>query len=52
MSNMDSVMESHKPYLTSLTADFQNVTEEKHVVEGDIRRSQIMFSDRKVHSPK
>jgi hypothetical protein len=48
LTNMASVLEFHKTCLSSLSSEFENVSQEKNVLEGEIRRTQIMMSDRAV----
>jgi hypothetical protein len=48
LTNMASVLEFHKTCLSLLSSNFENVCQEKSVLEGEIRRTQIMMSDRTI----
>jgi hypothetical protein len=43
---MASFLEFYKTCLSSLSSNFENVCQEKSVLEGEIRRTQILMSDR------
>jgi hypothetical protein len=46
LTNMASFLEFYKTCLSSLSSNFENVCQEKSVLEGEIRRTQILMSDR------
>jgi hypothetical protein len=48
LTNMASILEFHKTCHSSLSSDFENVCQEKSILEGEIRRTQIMMYDRTV----